>query len=189
MCGLPYKVRSGHPSPYGSVIRGQGRRVDVAVLPGGQPLLFWNANGKTFQEVRRIKIFRALEEAKRDRLFGVHSVIVFGGEGWTQEVEQWAMGEGMSREEWFEAWIRRFFCSKRRLFWPGGQTLKGRCPSLDPAPQVGGKRWLGAILRALYAPHRHLLWVEPFVGGLGGASSRPISEPFYRKPQGRSDLC
>lgn len=124
MCGLPYKVRSGHPSPYGSVIRGQGRRVDVAVLPGGQPLLFWNANGKTFQEVRRIKIFRALEEAKRDRLFGVHSVIVFGGEGWTQEVEQWAMGEGMSREEWFEAWIRRFFCSKRRLFWPRGPNTE-----------------------------------------------------------------
>lgn len=40
-----------------------------------------------------------------------------------------------------------------------------------PLKWAGGKRWLGPVLRELYAPHRHRLWAEPFVGGLGATLS------------------
>ncbi|MGQ9511323.1 MAG: PD-(D/E)XK nuclease superfamily protein [Thermaceae bacterium] len=113
-CSLPYEVWTEYPSPHGSVIRGQGRRVDVAVLQGGKPFLFVECKWQDSSGSAQDKVFRALEEAKRDRLLGVHSVIVLGGEGWSRELEQWAMGEGMIREEWLGMWIKRFFCQKKR---------------------------------------------------------------------------
>lgn len=112
-CGLNYNVRTEFPSPHGSTIRGQGRHVDVAVLDGERPLLFieckWQGTSGTAQD----KLFRAQEEAVRDRLFGVHSIVVLGGDGWSREIERWAIGEGMLRIEWFENWTERFFCSRR----------------------------------------------------------------------------
>lgn len=50
------------------------------------------------------------EEAKRDRLLGVHSIIVFSGAGFRQSYERWAMVEGFIREEYAELWFKRFFC-------------------------------------------------------------------------------
>ncbi|MGQ9511324.1 MAG: DNA adenine methylase, partial [Thermaceae bacterium] len=58
------------------------------------------------------------------------------------------------------------------LFLSEEAFAKKGVPALTPPLKwAGGKRWLGPILRPLYAPHRRRLWVEPFVGGLGATLS------------------
>lgn len=72
-------VEVEYPSPHGSAIREQGRKVDVAVLlkEDLRPYLLeckWQSTSGSAED----KLFRAAEEARRDRLFGVHSVVVGG---------------------------------------------------------------------------------------------------------------
>lgn len=54
-----FRVVTEYPSPHGSVIREQGRKVDVAVLEreGVGRISFWSANGNRAQVVRRISFF------------------------------------------------------------------------------------------------------------------------------------
>ncbi|WP_457630923.1 PD-(D/E)XK nuclease superfamily protein [Oceanithermus sp.] len=108
-----FQVVLEYVSPYGSAIRDQGRRVDIAVLNGKNPYLFIECKWQNTSGSAQDKLFRVLEEAKRDRLLGVHSVIVFGGEGWSKKIERWAVAEGMIREEWVEQWLERFFCEEK----------------------------------------------------------------------------
>lgn len=109
-CGLSYSVETEYDSPHGSVIREQGRKVDVAVLKGDKPYLFIECKWQNTSGTAQDKLFRVLEESRRDQLLGVHSVIVFGGEGWSKKIERWAIAEGMIREEWLKEWLTRFFC-------------------------------------------------------------------------------
>lgn len=109
-CGLSYSVVTEYDSPLGSVIREQGRKVDVAVLKGDKPYLFIECKWQNTSGTAQDKLFRVLEESRRDQLLGVHSVIVFGGEGWSKKIERWAIAEGMIREEWLKEWLMRFFC-------------------------------------------------------------------------------
>jgi hypothetical protein len=113
--------------PHGSVIREQGRKVDVAVLlkrdKGPSPYLFaallkrnedrpclfleckWQLQRGSAQD----KLFRAAEEARRDRALGVHSAVVVGGPGFTDNVRRWALTEGFIHETFLEAWLGEFF--------------------------------------------------------------------------------
>lgn len=105
-----FKVVAEYESPHGSAIRNQGRRVDIAVLKDNKPYLFIECKWQETSGSTQDKIFRALEEVKRDHTLGVHSIVVFGGHGWSKSIERWAIAEGMIREEWIEKWLERFFC-------------------------------------------------------------------------------
>lgn len=111
--GLEHKfhVVTEYPSPHGSVIREQGRKVDVAVLEGreGRPYLFLECKWQSGSGSAEDKLFRAAEEAKRDRLFGIHSVVVLGGEGFGPKMRRWALTEGFVHEAFLESWLRKFF--------------------------------------------------------------------------------
>ena len=112
-CGLDYRVATEYDSPFGSVIRDQGRRVDIAVLRGEKPYLFIECKWQKTSGSAQDKLFRALEEARRDRLLGAHSIIVFGGGGWSKSIERWALAEGIIRVEWVDIWLEKFFCPKQ----------------------------------------------------------------------------
>ncbi len=109
-----YKVEVEYPSPLGSVIRESGRRVDIAVLrkEGGafKPYLYIECKEQNTGGSAQDKLFRALEEARRDRILGVHSIVVFSGTKFSPSYERWAMVEGFIREEYAERWLQRFFC-------------------------------------------------------------------------------
>lgn len=111
-CGLigKYQIETEYRSPLGSVIRETERRVDLAVLREGQPYLYIECKEQYTSGSAEEKLFRALEEARRDRILGVHSVVVFAGSGFRQSYKRWAMVEGFIREEYLEEWLRRFFC-------------------------------------------------------------------------------
>ncbi|ADD28227.1 PD-(D/E)XK nuclease superfamily protein [Meiothermus ruber] len=114
-CGLnDYVVQEEYLSPLGSAIRETGRRVDIAVLrkENGElkPYLYIECKEQKTSGSAEDKLFRALEEAKRDRLLGVHSIVVFSGAGFRQSYERWAMVEGFVREEYADLWFKRFFC-------------------------------------------------------------------------------
>jgi hypothetical protein len=122
-----FRVVMEYTSPHGSVIREQGRKVDVAVLlkrdEGPSPYLFaallkrdedlpylfleckWQSERGSAQD----KLFRAAEEARRDRALGVHSAVVVGGPGFADNVRRWALTEGFIHEAFLEAWLREFF--------------------------------------------------------------------------------
>jgi len=121
-----FQVVMEYTSPHGSVIREQGRKVDVAVLlkrdEGPSPYLFaallkrdedlpylfleckWQSKRGSAQD----KLFRA-EEARRDRALGVHSAVVVGGPGFADNVRRWALTEGFIHEAFLEAWLKEFF--------------------------------------------------------------------------------
>ncbi len=105
-----FRVETEYLSPHGSVVRDRDRRVDVAVLDSeGHPYLFieckWQASSGTAED----KLFRSAEEARRDRIFGVHSVVVLGGRGFNRKVFRWALTEGFVHESFLESWLREFF--------------------------------------------------------------------------------
>jgi hypothetical protein len=110
-----FKVVMEYTSPYGSVIREQERRVDVAVLlikekkEKESPYLFLECKWQSTSGSAEDKLFRAAEEARRDRLFGVHSVVVVGGPGFGPKMRRWALTEGFIHESFLEAWLREFF--------------------------------------------------------------------------------
>jgi hypothetical protein len=107
-----FQVVMEYTSPHGSVIREQGRKVDVAVLlkeEGLRPYLFLECKWQSTSGSAEDKLFRAAEEARRDRLFGVHSVVVVGGPGFGPKMRRWALTEGFIHESFLEAWLREFF--------------------------------------------------------------------------------
>ncbi|GAA6748309.1 hypothetical protein FJNA_17380 [Thermus sp. FJN-A] len=109
-----YRVEIEYPSPHGSAIREQGRKVDVAVLVLSeegkfQPYLFLECKWQASRGTAEDKIFRAAEEARRDRLLGVHSVVVLGGKGFGSKMRRWALTEGFVHEAFLEVWLREFF--------------------------------------------------------------------------------
>ena len=114
-CGLndKYLVKVEYPSPLGSAIRESERKVDIAVLQkDGKPYLFIECKEQKTSGSTEDKLFRALEEAKRDRLLGVHSIVVFSGPGFRQSYERWAMVEGFVHEKYASLWLERFFCRR-----------------------------------------------------------------------------
>ncbi|MCX7850421.1 PD-(D/E)XK nuclease superfamily protein [Thermus sp.] len=109
-----YRVEVEYPSPHGSAIREQGRKVDIAVLvlsdkDEPRPYLFLECKWQAGRGTAEDKIFRAAEEARRDRLLGVHSVVVLGGEGFGPKMRRWALTEGFVHERFLEAWLEEFF--------------------------------------------------------------------------------
>jgi hypothetical protein len=106
-----FHVEVEYPSPHGSAIREQGRKVDVAVLlkEDLRPYLFLECKWQSISGSAEDKLFRAAEEARRDRLFGVHSVVVVGGPGFGAKMRRWALTEGFIHEAFLEAWLREFF--------------------------------------------------------------------------------
>jgi hypothetical protein len=117
-----FRVVMEYTSPHGSVIREQERRVDVAVLlkrDEDLPYLFLECKWQSTRGSAQDKLFRAAEEARRDRALGVHSVVVVGGPGFADNVRRWALTEGFIHEAFLEAWLREFFeirtkCRRRR---------------------------------------------------------------------------
>ncbi|GIW35836.1 PD-(D/E)XK nuclease superfamily protein [Meiothermus sp.] len=109
-----YVIESEYLSPLGSAIREAERRIDIAVLKKDKndlkPYLYIECKEQKTSGSAEDKLFRALEEAKRDRLLGVHSIVVFAGAGFRQSYERWAMVEGFVREEYADLWFKRFFC-------------------------------------------------------------------------------
>jgi hypothetical protein len=122
-----FRVVMEYTSPHGSVIREQERRVDVAVLlkrdedlspylfavllkrDEDLPYLFLECKWQSTRGSAQDKLFRAAEEARRDRALGVHSVVVVGGPGFADNVRRWALTEGFIHEAFLEAWLREFF--------------------------------------------------------------------------------
>jgi hypothetical protein len=105
-----FEIKTECPSPHGSLIREQGRKVDVALLDRkGRPYLFLECKWQSVSGSAQDKLFRAVEEARRDRLFGVHSVVVVGGEGFASAIKRWALTEGLIHESFLKDWLREFF--------------------------------------------------------------------------------
>ncbi|MFN4074216.1 MAG: PD-(D/E)XK nuclease superfamily protein [Thermus sp.] len=105
-----FRVETEYLSPHGSVVRDRDRRVDVAVLDSeGRPYLFIECKWQTSSGTAEDKLFRSAEEARRDRIFGVHSVVVLGGSGFNRKVFRWALTEGFVHETFLETWLREFF--------------------------------------------------------------------------------
>jgi hypothetical protein len=101
-----------YTSPMEALSVNKGRKVDVAVLlkeEGLRPYLFLECKWQSTSGSAEDKLFRAAEEARRDRLFGVHSVVVVGGPGFGPKMRRWALTEGFIHESFLEAWLREFF--------------------------------------------------------------------------------
>jgi len=109
-----YQLAVEYTSPLGSAVRESTRKVDIAILrtekDERKPYLYIECKEQNTRGTAEEKLFRALEEAKRDRLLGVHSIVIFSGRGFQPSYERWAMVEGFVHEEYAELWLRRFFC-------------------------------------------------------------------------------
>lgn len=96
-------------SPHRSMIIGRQRRADVAVMQGGEPVLFIECKAQEVRGTAEEKFFRALEEAKRDRDLGIASIIVFAGDGWSPDMVRHGLVAGAVPIELFEPWVEKFF--------------------------------------------------------------------------------
>lgn len=97
-------------SDYGSAILNKSRRVDVVVLDESRaPAMHIECKVQNKTGSAEDKLFRAVEEANRDKQHGMPSIIVFAGFGWTDHDMRFAMLNGAVRLEYLETWLRVYF--------------------------------------------------------------------------------
>lgn len=122
--GLPYKTEA--PSRLRSVIINKARRVDVAVVDGaGEAIMHIECKVQNQSGSAEDKLFRAVEEANRDKRLGMPSIIVFAGHGWTDHDLRYAMLNGAVRLEYLEAWLQTYFGYVRGGRKGGGEPRSG----------------------------------------------------------------
>jgi len=93
-------------SEHGSSIIGKRRRVDVAVLDAvGQVVMHIECKNQNSAGTAEEKLFKAVEEANRDKRLGTPSIIVVGGFGWSEADLRHAMLNGAVRIEILEDWL------------------------------------------------------------------------------------
>lgn len=93
-------------SAHGSSIIGKRRRVDVAVLDAaGQVMMHIECKNQNSAGTAEEKLFKAVEEANRDKRLGTPSIIVVGGFGWSEADLRHAMLNGAVRIEMLEDWL------------------------------------------------------------------------------------
>lgn len=106
--GLPYALE--HRSRFGSAIINKARHIDIAVLGNnGEAAMHIECKVQNKKGSAEDKLFRAVEEANRDKSHGMPSIIVFGGFGWTDHDLRFAMLNGAVRVEYLETWLRCYF--------------------------------------------------------------------------------
>jgi len=113
VCGildsLGIKYETEKYSMHDSSIIGKRRRVDVAVLDNENNVIMHieckiqNTSGTTED-----KLFKAVEEANRDKRLGTPSIIVVGGFGWSVADMRHALLNGSVRIEMLEDWLMMY---------------------------------------------------------------------------------
>lgn len=97
-------------SEHQSSIIGKKRRVDVAVLDDlDNVLMHIECKNQNVGGTTEDKLFKAVEEANRDKNLGTPSIIVFSGFGWNEADMCHAMLNGAVRIELLEDWLRIYF--------------------------------------------------------------------------------
>lgn len=108
LMGIPYKTE--RYSDHLSSIIGKRRRVDVALLdPHDDVLMHIECKNQNVAGTTEDKLFKAVEEANRDKRLGTPSIIVFSGFGWSPADMRHAMLNGAVRIELLEDWLRIYF--------------------------------------------------------------------------------
>lgn len=93
-------------SAHNSSIIGKRRRVDVVVLSAaGQVIMHIECKNQNSAGSAEDKLFKAVEEANRDKRLGTPSIIVVGGFGWSEADIRHAMLNGAVRIEMLEDWL------------------------------------------------------------------------------------
>jgi hypothetical protein len=101
-------------SQHGSSIIGKRRRVDVAVIDeSGSVVLHIECKNQNVGGTAEDKLFKAVEEANRDKLLGTASIIVFGGFGWNEADMRHALLNGAVRIEFLEDWLDMYFSYRK----------------------------------------------------------------------------
>ncbi len=110
--GLKYKTEQY--SAIGSSIIDKGRRVDVVVLDDDDKVLMHiECKNQNTAGTTEDKLFKAVEEANRDKSNGIPSIIVFAGFGWSYQDARHALLNGSVRIELLYDWLKIFFKYKK----------------------------------------------------------------------------
>ena len=106
--GLYYKTEEY--SAHGSSIIGKRRRVDVVIFDGlGEVLMHIECKAQKDRGSAEDKLFKAIEEANRDKRLGTPSIIVIAGFGWNEADMRHAMLNGAVRIENLRDWLMFYF--------------------------------------------------------------------------------
>ncbi|MDY6938233.1 MAG: PD-(D/E)XK nuclease superfamily protein [Cyanobacteriota bacterium] len=123
--GLYYKTEEY--SAHGSSIIGKRRRVDVVIVDGfSNPIMHVECKAQKDRGSAEDKLFKALEEANRDKRLGTPSIIVIAGFGWNEADMRHAMLNGAVRIENLRDWLMLYF--QYRKLKPNTDGLPERYP-------------------------------------------------------------
>ena len=123
--GLYYKTEEY--STHGSSIIGKGRRVDVVIFDCHENVIMHiECKAQNSRGTTQDKLFKAVEEANRDKRLGTPSIIVFSGFGWNEADMRHAMLNGAVRIENLRDWLMCYFQYKQLKPFPH------RLPDLKP---------------------------------------------------------
>ena len=108
---LGLKYNTEQYSAIGSSIIDKGRRVDVVVLDedDDKVLMHIECKNQNTAGTTEDKLFKAVEEANRDKSNGIPSIIVFAGFGWSYQDARHALLNGSVRIELLYDWLKIFF--------------------------------------------------------------------------------
>lgn len=102
-------------SVHSSSIIGKRRRVDVVVLDAeSEPIMHIECKNQNVAGTAEDKLFKAVEEANRDKRLGTPSIIVVGGFGWSETDIRHAMLNGAVRIEMLEDWLTFYMRYKKQ---------------------------------------------------------------------------
>jgi hypothetical protein len=113
MLGLRYQTEKY--SAHNSSIIGKRRRVDVAILDDEDSILMHiECKNQNVAGTTEDKLFKAVEEANRDKRMGTPSIIVVGGFGWSEADMRHALLNGSVRIEMLEDWLMLYMNYKKQ---------------------------------------------------------------------------
>jgi len=111
---LGVKYETERYSTHASSIIGKRRRVDVAVLDEDDNVVMHiECKNQNVAGTAEDKLFKAVEEANRDKRLGTPSIIVVGGFGWSESDMRHAMLNGSVRIEMLEDWLTLYMKYKK----------------------------------------------------------------------------
>ncbi len=111
---LGLKFKTEKYSTIGSSIIDKGRRVDVVVYDADDKVLMHiECKNQNVAGTTEDKLFKAVEEANRDKQNGIPSIIVFAGFGWNYQDIRHAMLNGSVRIEFLYDWLKIYFKYKK----------------------------------------------------------------------------
>ncbi|MGF1603780.1 MAG: PD-(D/E)XK nuclease superfamily protein [Thermosynechococcaceae cyanobacterium] len=114
MLGLHYQTE--RYSAHNSSIIGKRRRVDVAILDSeGNVLMHIECKNQNVAGTTEDKLFKAVEEANRDKRIGTPSIIVVGGFGWSEADMRHALLNGSVRIEMLEDWLTLYMNYQKQV--------------------------------------------------------------------------